>query len=68
MSGNIDAETLKQIHRMCEIILGDTFGNKELDSLAFSVGHHPDVLNAFNKTTELPEDYCLYRKDGSQNF
>ena len=31
---------------MCEIILGNTFGNEELDSLALLVGHHPDVLNA----------------------
>lgn len=34
------------VRRMCEIILGNTFGNKELDSLALLVGHHPDVLNA----------------------
>lgn len=36
----------KDVCRMCEIILGNTFGNKELDSLALLVGHHPDVLNA----------------------
>jgi hypothetical protein len=41
----MDEETLTQINRMCEIILGNNFGNKELDSLAFNVGHHPDVLN-----------------------
>lgn len=34
------------VRRMCEIILGNTFGNEELDSLALLVGHHPDVLNA----------------------
>jgi len=41
----MDEETLTQIKRMCEIILGNKFGSKELDSLAFNVGHHPDVLN-----------------------
>lgn len=34
------------VRRMCEIILGNTFGNEELESLALLVGHHPDVLNA----------------------
>lgn len=34
------------VRRMCDIILNNTFGNEELDSLALFVGHHPDVLNA----------------------
>ena len=41
----MDEETLKDIKRMCEIILGNTFGNHELDSLAWYVGHHSLVLN-----------------------
>lgn len=36
----------KDVRRMCDIILGNTFGNEELDSLALLVGHHADVLNA----------------------
>ena len=43
--GNMDEETLKQISRMCEIILGNRFGNRELDGLALYVGHHPLILN-----------------------
>ena len=52
----MDEETLKQISRMCEIILGNTFGNRELDSLAFYVGHHPLVLNPGNAQQQVQAD------------
>jgi hypothetical protein len=42
------------VRRMCEIILGNTFGNEELDSLALLVGHHPDVLNASTVPVSAP--------------
>ncbi len=42
----VDSETLSDIRRICEIILGNNFGNRELDSLAFYVGHHPAILNS----------------------
>lgn len=50
----LDTETLQQIHRICQIILGNRFGNDELDSLALMVGHHPLVLNAHNIPEEEP--------------
>ena len=42
----VDSETLSDIRRICEIILGNNFGNHELDSLAFYVGHNPAILNS----------------------
>ena len=44
----MDEETLIDIRRMCEIVLNNTFGNSELDSLALYVGHHPLILNPDN--------------------
>lgn len=35
-----------QVRRMCDIILGNRFGNKELEGLALYVGHDNRVLNA----------------------
>jgi hypothetical protein len=48
MEDFMDQDTLKDIARMCEIILGNSFGNHELDSLAWYVGHHPLILNPGN--------------------
>ena len=45
----MDIETRLQIKRMCDIVLGNPRTNKELDSLAFYVGHHPDIMNAENE-------------------
>lgn len=42
----IDNETLSDIKRICDIVVNNNFGNNELDSLAFYVGHHPDVISA----------------------
>ena len=42
----VDSETLSDSIRICEIIVGNNFGNHELDSLAFYVGHHPAILNS----------------------
>ncbi len=58
----MDEETLTQIKRMCEIILGNKFGSKELDSLAFNVGHHPDVLNPKRIDIEGTINYESKRK------
>ena len=44
----MDTETKEQIKRMCDIILGRKSMDKELDSLALLVGHHPEILNAEN--------------------
>ena len=52
----MDEETLKDIRRMCEIILGNSFGNHELDSLAWYVGHHPLILNPGNAQQLLQPD------------
>lgn len=41
----MDGSTLKEIKRMCDIVLNTNTVSSELDSLALSVGHHPDVLN-----------------------
>ena len=41
-------DDLLTIGRMCRIITGNDFGNKELDSLALRIGHYPDVLNPPN--------------------
>jgi hypothetical protein len=41
----MDRETRGEIKRMCDIILGNESFNKELDSLALSIGHYPDILN-----------------------
>lgn len=49
----MDEETLKDISRMCEIILSNTFGNHELDSLAWYVGHHPLILNHDNAQQQV---------------
>ncbi len=46
MSKTVDVETLRDIRRICEIVLNNAFGNSELDSLALYVGHHPLVLNS----------------------
>jgi hypothetical protein len=43
---NADDELFYQVQRMCDIILGEMFGNRELDSLAFEVGHDLRVLRA----------------------
>lgn len=40
-----DEEYPQQVNRMCQIILGHNFGNKELDALALCVGHHDFILN-----------------------
>lgn len=40
----IDDETLQKINKMCQIILGNCFGNLELDTLAFYVGQHPNII------------------------
>jgi hypothetical protein len=42
----LDTEDLKMIKRMCNTILGEYTVSKELDSLAFFIGHHPDILGA----------------------
>lgn len=39
-------DCLAEIKRMCDIILGNKSFSAELDSLAHSVAHHPDILNA----------------------
>lgn len=39
-------DCLAEIKRMCDIILGSKSFSAELDSLAHSVAHHPDILNA----------------------
>ena len=49
-----DEEYLQQVNRMCQIILGHNFGNKELDALALCVGHHDFILNP-HITTPPPE-------------
>lgn len=41
---SIDNETLGKINKMCQLILGNCFGNLELDTLAFYVGHHPNII------------------------
>jgi hypothetical protein len=51
----MDIETRLQIKRMCDIILGNPRTNKELDSLAFYVGHHPSILNAENEAHSLTD-------------
>ncbi|MFZ9848962.1 MAG: hypothetical protein ACO3EF_00170 [Vulcanococcus sp.] len=51
------------VRRMCEIILGNTFGNKELDSLALLVGHHPDVLNAPDPAPDPTDEQLLATVD-----
>jgi hypothetical protein len=51
----IDLETRNQIKRMCDIILNSKPRNKELDSLALSVGHHPSVFNPNKKSNEVKE-------------
>lgn len=48
----MDIETRLQIKRMCDIILGSPRTNKELDTLAFYVGHHEDILNVETKPQE----------------
>lgn len=53
------------VRRMCEIILGNTFGNEELDSLALLVGHHPDVLNAFHVPTEEVAELVAWLRDAA---
>lgn len=57
----MDIETLKQINRMCEIILGNNFQNNELDSLAFYIRHHPDVLNPKADDSKVLLRRCLVR-------
>lgn len=46
----MDDELLGMVKRMCEIVLGNNFGNSELDGLALHVGHDPDVLNSATET------------------
>lgn len=52
----MDEETLQDIRRMCEIIMGNNFGHHELDSLAFYVGHHPLILNPGNAQQQVQPD------------
>jgi hypothetical protein len=40
----IDRDTLLQIGRMCQIILGSPPKDMELDALALSVSHHPSII------------------------
>jgi hypothetical protein len=49
-----DSAIFHDIRRMCEIVLGHSFGNKELDSLALWIGHHPCVLNPSAHAMPLP--------------
>ena len=48
----LEHSVLPDVHRLCQIILGNKFGNAELDSLAFYIGHHPDILNTYSKREE----------------
>jgi hypothetical protein len=41
----VSVEDLGDIKRMCDIILNNNLGDKELDSLALLVAHHPAILN-----------------------
>ena len=52
----MDEDTLNDIRRICEIILGNNFGHRELDSLAFYVGHHPLILNPGNTQQRVQPD------------
>jgi hypothetical protein len=42
----LDCTDARKIQRICDIVLNNSFGNKELDSLALDIAHHPDILNA----------------------
>ena len=44
----MDKELLADVKRMCEIIMNNNFGHNTLDSLAWYVSHHPDVMNIQN--------------------
>ena len=52
----MNEETLRDIRRMCEIVLSNTFRNPELESLAWYVGHHPLILNPGNAQQVIQPD------------
>jgi hypothetical protein len=55
----MDEETLSMIQRMCEVVTNNLLGNQELESLAFQVGHYPDVLNASHHYAEQKKEDSL---------
>lgn len=53
-----DHELLKNIKRICDIVVNNCFGHDELDRLAFYVGHHPDIFYS-----EKDPELCAWTQD-----
>ena len=51
----MDIETLKDIRRICAIVLKNNFGHHELDSLCFTVSLKPDILFLNNTEQETKQ-------------
>jgi hypothetical protein len=55
----MDRQLLKDVNRLCSIICNsspDTAIRGEIESLAFSIGHHPLILGAENARADLQYD------------
>jgi hypothetical protein len=46
MNDGLTNEDKGYIKRICEIILNNNFGNDDLDSYAFWISHHPEIMKA----------------------
>jgi hypothetical protein len=54
----VSVEDLENIKRMCDIILNNNLGDKELDSLALWIAHHSVILNSDRIYKDKPKEYC----------
>jgi len=64
----IDKETLEEIKRLCSLVCNsDAIDAKsEMASLAFYIGHHPDILNP-KSPVEKAKLKRLELNDGQRN-